>query len=170
MSFYEPAIVQHKKLLVALDKWIQKAIAHAGEKKFDPNILASARLAPDMYPFVKQVQAVCDMSKFGAARLTAKEPPKHEDNEKTLDELRARIRLAVTYLDGFERKDFEGADARPITLPFLEGKVMTGSDYFCEFVQPNFYFHLTTAYAILRHNGVPLGKMDFIDTLSTRDR
>jgi len=103
-----------------------------------------------------------------AARLAGKEAPKHADTEQTVDELRLRLRAVVSYLDGFTAKDFEGAATRVITQPRWEGKVMTGADYFIEHAQPNFFFHIAHAYAILRHNGVSVGKRDYLGALSQR--
>ena len=165
MSLYEASIPQLKKMLTCLDRWLETSIAHAKTKAFDPNVLATARLAPDQYPLIRQVQSACDAAKFAAARLTGKEPPKHPDTEQTMDELRARVATCTAYLDTITAADFAGAAERKIALPFLEGKTLLGTDYLNEMVLPNFYFHLTTAYAILRHNGVALGKMDFIGSL-----
>lgn len=161
-----PTIVQLKKMLTNLDAWLAKAAAHAKAKSFDVGVLVQARLAPDQYPLVKQVQSACDTAKFAAARLSGKEAPKHPDTEQTFEELHQRIASVTSYLGTFTAKDFEGAEARAITLPFLEGKTMKGGDYLVEMVAPNFYFHLVTAYAILRHNGVSLGKMDYIGALT----
>lgn len=159
---------QMKKMLGQLDTWLGAAAAFATSKSFDPERFLGFRLAPDQFAFVRQVQATCDTAKLGAARLTGKEAPSHPDTEQTVDELRARVRAVIAYLDGFTAKDFEGADRRLVTQPRWEGKVMTGADYFTEHVTPNFFFHLTHAYAILRHNGVPLGKRDYLGTLSQR--
>ncbi|WP_394843678.1 DUF1993 domain-containing protein [Pendulispora brunnea] len=166
MSLYEATVPQFKKMLSNLDRWLQAAVAHAETKKFDPNTLVVARLAPDQYPLARQVQAACDQAKFGAARLSGKEPPKHADTEQTIDELRARIRVVIEYLDTFTPADFTGKDEALIALPFLEGKRITGSNYITEMTYPNFYFHVTTAYAILRHNGVNLGKRDFLGSMT----
>ena len=103
------------------------------------------------------------------SRLTGKEAPAHPDNEKTIDELRTRIRSVLEYIRGYKPADFEGAEARLITLPWMPGKVLTGSDYVVDFALANFFFHYTTAYAILRHNGVELGKPDFIGSLPFKD-
>ena len=170
MSFFHASILQMRKTLGQVDAWLDKAVAHAKSRSFDPAVFVTARLAPDQYPLVRQVQAVCDGAKFGAARLTGKEPPKHPDTEQTIDDLKARIRACVGYLDSFQPADFEGTEARLIALPFLEGKVMTSRDYLLESVLPNFYFHATTAYAILRHNGVDLGKRDYLGSLTVRER
>jgi hypothetical protein len=170
MTFYSDSVLQLKKMLNNLDKWIETASQHAQKKSFDPNVLVTARLAPDQYAFVRQVQSACDAAKAAAARLAGKEPPKHPDTEQTIDELRARIRTCVAYLDTFTADDFAGADKRLIELPFLEGKLLTAADYVTELALPNFYFHVTTAYSILRHNGVGVGKTDFIGSLNLRDR
>jgi hypothetical protein len=123
-------------------------------------------LAPDQYPLVRQIQSVCDTAKFTPARLTGKEPPKHPDTEQTIDELRTRIRAVLELLDGFKPADFAGAETRHVELPWLQGKYLLGADYVRQLQLPNFYFHATLAYEILRHNGVPLGKTDFIGHLS----
>ena len=102
------------------------------------------------------------VAKLGASRVTGKDAPSHADNEATIAELRARVQSVISYLDGFAEKDFESVATRVVTQPRWEGKTMTGHDYFLEHVVPNFYFHLTTAYALLRHNGVPVGKRDFV--------
>lgn len=143
--------------------WLDKAAAHGAAKKFDPVTLLSARLAPDQYPLVRQYQSACDTAKLGAARLAGKEAPKHADTEQTVDEIRTRVRAVIEYLNAFTEADFAGADARMITPAFFPpGKGLPGADYLTQFVVPNFYFHVSMAYAILRHNGVDLGKMDFI--------
>jgi uncharacterized protein len=165
MSIYV-FVLEMKKLLRGLDGWIDKAVAHAQAKKFDPNVLAQARLAPDMFSFVRQVQATCDQAKFAASRVAGKEPPSHPDTEQTLDDCKKRIATVVAYLDSFSEKDFENVADRTVTRPQWEGKSLTALHYFVEHAQPNFYFHLTTAYAILRHNGVDVGKRDFIGQLT----
>jgi hypothetical protein len=161
-------IREMKKLLGQLDGWLDAAAAFAAEKKIEPNLFLGFRLAPDQFAFARQVQAACDAAKLGAARLAGQEAPKHADTEQTLDELHARVRAVVAYLDGFSEKDFAGAAERVITTPRWEGRVMSGTDYFLEHAVPNFFFHLTHAYAILRHNGVPLGKRDYLGQLSLR--
>jgi hypothetical protein len=159
---------QMKKMLGHLDKWLDAAAAFAKEKSFDPNVFLGLRLAPDQFPFVRQVQSSCDTLKLAAARLAGKEAPSHPDTEQTIDELHTRIRTVLTYVDGFSEKDFEGAASRTISTPRWEGKVMSGSDYFLEHSIPNFFFHVTHAYAILRHNGVNLGKRDYLGPLTMR--
>jgi uncharacterized protein len=169
-SYAHAAVQEQSKLLGNLDAWIEKAIAFAKAKPFDPVVLLSARLAPDQFSLLRQVQSACDHAKFMSYRLAGKEPPKHPDTETTFEELRARIAMVRGLLDGFKKADFEGADSRVIELSFFEGKVLSGAEYLLEFAQPNFYFHLTTAYAILRHSGVAVGKMDYIGSLSLHDR
>lgn len=163
-----PLVLEMKKLLKNLDGWLEKAKAHAAARSFDPNVLMQCRLAPDMFPLVRQIQSTCDSAKFAAARTAGKEPPVHADTEQTIDEARARVAAVVSYLDGFKASDFEGIEKRTITNPRWEGKSMTGPDYFCEHSVPNFFFHLTMAYAILRHNGVDVGKRDYLGQLSLR--
>lgn len=165
--FYE-FVLQMKKTLNQVEKWLDTAEGFAKEKSFDPNLYLGFRLAPDQFAFARQLQTATDTAKLSSSRLTGIEAPKHPDTEQTLDELRARIRSVVSYLDGFAAKDFESAATRTITQPRWEGKVMTGQDYFIEHALPNFYFHVAHCYAILRHNGVPLGKRDYLGTLTQR--
>ena len=159
---------QMKKMLTNVEKWLDAATTFAQKKSFDPNVFLTFRLAPDQFAFVRQVQSSCDTAKFAAARLTGKDPPKHPDDEQTIDALKARIRSTVSWLDGITAKDFEGAEKRAITNPRWEGKVMSGADYFHEHAIPNFYFHVTHTFAILRHNGVDIGKKDYLGTLSMK--
>jgi hypothetical protein len=163
---YYATIRQMSKQLVQLGKWLETASAHAETKKFDPNLYLGLRLTPDQFAFARQVQTTCDTAKNLAARLTGKTAPAHPDTEQTLGELRARVAVVVEYLDGFSSADFDQAATQVISQPRWEGKVMSGADYFMEHGLPNFYFHLTHAYAILRHNGVPLGKRDYLGALS----
>ena len=165
---YYESFLQLKKMLGQVNTWLDKAEAYAKEKSFEPSLYLGFRLAPDQLAFARQIQIACDTAKLGASRLTGKEAPSHADDEQTLDELRVRIRSVISYLDGYSEKDFEGAGTRSITQPRWEGKVMTGKDYFFEHVQPNFYFHAAHTYAILRHNGVPVGKRDYLGALSQR--
>jgi hypothetical protein len=159
---------QMKKMLGQADKWLETAATFAKTKSFDPNVFLTLRLAPDQFAFARQVQTACDTAKLAAARLAGKEPPKHPDTEQTLDELRTRIQSVITYLDSFTAKDFEGAQTRVVTQPRWEGKVMSGGDYFIEHAVPNFFFHITHAYAILRHAGVDIGKRDYLGPLTLR--
>ena len=159
---------QMKKMLGQLETWLGAAETHAKAKGFDPNVLVGSRLAPDQFSFVQQVQAACDTAKQATARLTAKDAPSHPDTEATLDELRARIRSVIAYLDGISEANYAEAATRVITQPRWEGKVMSGADYFVEHALPNFFFHVSHAYAILRHNGVAVGKRDYLGALTQR--
>jgi len=165
---YYETLGQMKKMLGQLDKWLEAATAYAQSKSFDPNVFVGLRLAPDQFAFARQVQSACDTAKLAAARLAGKDAPTHPDTEQTLEELRARVRTVVAYLEGFSAKDFNAAATRVITQPRWEGKVMSGADYFLEHAVPNFFFHITHAYAILRHNGVNIGKRDYLGPLTLR--
>jgi len=165
---YFEIVSQMKKQLEQLDRWLDAASAHAKSRSFDPDVFLTMRLAPDQFAFARQVQSACDAAKFAASRTSGQDAPSHPDNEKTVDELHTRIRATVTYLERFAATDFEGAGARVVALPRWEGKSMTATDYLLEHAQPNFFFHLAHAYAILRHGGVPLGKRDFLGALSFR--
>ena len=163
---YAATFKQMQKQLGQLDHWLEVAAQHATARSFDPNLFLSFRLAPDQFGFARQVQVTCDTAKLAAARLTGQEAPKHADTEQTLEELRTRVRAVIEYLGGVTPAALADAAARVITQPRWEGKTMTGADYFVEHAVPNFYFHLGHAYAILRHNGVPLGKRDYLGALS----
>jgi hypothetical protein len=169
MNHYYAHVVQMTKMLEQLDAWLDKSVAHAAAKKFAPEVLLQARLAPDMYPLLNQIQSACDGAKFLAARLAGVKPPKHEDNETTLEQLRARLQSVLEYLGTFDEASFAEADSRVAPLGFLPGKGLEAIDFLTEFNLPNTYFHLCMSYAILRHNGVDLGKTDFIGSLNIRD-
>lgn len=168
MSENHCSVVQLSRMLQNLDGWIEKAVGYAEAKKFDAQVLLQARLAPDMYPLVRQVQAACDGAKFLAARLAGREPPKHPDTEETFDALRGRIRDVRDYLATFTPADFKPDPARVVPLPFLPGQGLSASDYLHQMSLPNTYFHICMAYAILRHNGVELTKLDYIGSLDLR--
>jgi hypothetical protein len=157
-----PIIQEFAKTLRNLDQWLVKATEHAKKKNFDVNVLVDARLAPDQYPLVRQVQSACDTTKFCAAYLSGKEAPAHPDNEKTFEELHARITKCLAFVDSVKEADYKGFEDRKVAPKWLEGKWIKGNDYLVQMAIPNFFFHATTAYAILRHNGVDVGKMDFI--------
>lgn len=161
------AVRQMNKMLGNLDRWIEAAERHAEKKGFHSEVLLGLRLVADQYPFVRQVQSCCDTAKSVTARLAGKEVPVHPDDEKTLEELRDRIAKTRAFLSSFEPSDFDGCETRQIRVPYIEGRWLTGADYLCEMATPNFYFHVTTAYAILRQNGVELGKLDYIGSLTT---
>lgn len=165
---YFDLVMQMKKHLGQIDVWFEKAAAFATEKKFDPNNYLAFRLAPDQYAFARQVQLVCGTALQGVSRLTGKDAPAIGDDQKTFDDLRAAVKTTVRFFDGVTAKDFEGAASRTITQPRWEGKTMTGHDWFVEHCTPNFFFHLAHTYAILRHNGVPLGKRDYLGQLTQR--
>jgi len=169
MSMFTASVPRLNQMLANLDSWLSQAAAYAEERGFDPEILVQARLYPDQFALVRQVQSACDTAKFIAARLGGHEAPVHPDDETKLAELHARIASTRAFLDEVSESDFAGAKDRRISLPGLPGKVMTGPEYLNGFALPNFYFHATTAYAILRHNGVPLGKRTFIGHLDLKD-
>jgi hypothetical protein len=169
MNTIYAAHLEQKKMIANLEAWLEKGIAYAKAKSFDPAVLLHARLAPDQFALIQQIQSACDGAKFTAARLAAKEPPKDPDTEKTLDEIRARIDKCKKYLDTFKESDFAGAEARVVPLGFMPGKGLAAADYLFDLQLPNFFFHITTAYAILRHNGVDLGKTDFLGSLNLKD-
>jgi hypothetical protein len=162
---YDLTNTQFVHMLRNLTGILDKAAQHAEAKKFDVAILLQARLAPDQFNFIRQIQILCDTAKKCAAQLTAKEPPTHPDTEQTLAEVRARIDSVVSYLEKFSPNDYAGAEARRISQPRWEGQYLTGSEFVQHHAIPNFYFHLTTAYSILRHNGVDVGKKDFLGKL-----
>jgi hypothetical protein len=165
---YHETFRQMVKMLSHVNKWLDTTEAFAKSRQYDPNTFLNVRLAPDQFPLSRQIQTACDTAKLAASRLTGKEAPSHPDTEKTFDELRARIKAVTEYLEGFSAKDFEGAATRVISNPRWEGKTMTGADYFMEHAIPNFFFHVTTTYALLRANGVQLGKLDYLGKLSLR--
>jgi len=165
---YYDTFKQMKKQLAQLDKWLETASTYAKDKSFDANNFLSFRLAPDQFAFARQVQITCDTAKLGASRITGKDAPKNDDSEKTLEDLRARVAGTIAYLDSFSESDFAKAAEAVVTQPRWEGKTMTGANYFMEHVVPNFFFHLTHSYAILRHNGVSVGKKDFLGALTQK--
>jgi hypothetical protein len=145
---------------------LDKAEAYAKNRKIDPEVLLNYRLAPDMLPFSRQVQIAADLAKGGVARLAAVEVPRHDDTEKTFADLKARLAKMVTFVQSIQPNDIDGSEDREITLTLGEHKMnFKGQPYLVHFVMPNFYFHCTTAYDILRHCGVELGKRDFIGTI-----
>jgi uncharacterized protein len=158
-------VLEMKKLLGNIEGWLDKAAAHATAKKFDVNTLLQTRLAPDMLPLVFQIRVACDHAKGAAARSAGKEVPSHPDTEQTVDDLKKRLATVIEFLGTFKEADFHGATDRRVTMPRWEGKTMSASEYFIEYAQPNFYFHIAMTYALLRHNGVELGKRDFVGHL-----
>jgi hypothetical protein len=166
---YYQAISQCTQALRNLETWLDKAEQHAAAKKFDVGVLMTGRLAPDMKPFIYQVQSACDYVKAGAAWLSGQTPPKHEDNEQTIDEVRARIRKTVAFAESVKEAQYAGAGERKVSLSWAPGKVLGGEDYLLQMSIPNVYFHIAMAYAILRHNGVDVGKLDFLGTVNWID-
>ena len=162
-------VTQFTKMLENLDRWLEAGVAFAQKKSFEPDVLAQSRLAPDQYELIRQVQSACDAAKYSAAYLAGKQAPSHPDTEKTIAELRARIATCVSYVKSIKEADYAGAAERRVAPAWLQGKWMRGDDYLRQVGLPNFYFHVTSAYAILRHNGVELGKMDFIGSMPVND-
>ena len=162
---FETTVPQFIKILGQLNQLIEKSETYAQAKKFDMEVLLNARLAPDQFHFIRQVQIACDTAKLGVSRLTGQEAPSHADQEKTAAEVKERIHSTINYLKKFSAKDFTGADEKHIKTPRWEDQYLTGFDYVQHHVLPNFYFHVTTAYSILRHNGVEVGKKDYLGAL-----
>jgi hypothetical protein len=162
-------VPQYMKMLKNLDHCLEKAIAHAAAKKFEPDVLVHARLAPDQYALDRQIQSACDSAKFSVAYMTGQSPPVHPDTEKTIPELRARIASCLSFLESVTESAVKGAEEHRVSPKWLQGKWAKGDDFLVQMSLPNFYFHVTTAYAILRHNGVDVGKMDFIGNLPIHD-
>lgn len=163
LTMYHASIPVFIRMLGNLSSILDKAAAHAEAKKIDPAIFINARLAPDMYPLNRQIQIATDMVKGCAARLAGIEVPSYEDNESTFPDLQARIAKTVAFLQSVSAEQINSSEEQTVTLT-LRGKETSflGQPYLLNFVLPNFYFHITVAYAILRHNGLEIGKMDFI--------
>ncbi len=166
---YYDVISQCTQNLANLLTCLDKAEQYAASKKFDVDVLMSSRLAPDMQPFTYQVQSACDYVKAAAAWLSGQTPPRHEDNERTIDELRARIRKTVAFAESVAEDQYAGASEHVVRLSWAPGKVLGGRDYLLQMTIPNTYFHIAMAYAILRHNGVDVGKRDFLDPINFVD-
>jgi uncharacterized protein len=166
LSMYQVAVPPFLQTLGALSSVLGKAEAHAGAKKFDPALLLASRLAPDMFPLSRQVQIACDFAKSTVARLAGIAVPSFADEEKSLADLRSRIDKTLDYVRSFKPSQIDGSEERDVTIT-LAGKPVTfkGQPYLVHFVLPNFYFHATVAYAILRQDGVELGKRDFMGSV-----
>jgi hypothetical protein len=163
LSMYQASVPVFSHQLGALSKILAKAEAYAEARKIDPAVLIQARLFPDMLPLVKQVQIASDSAKGAAARLAGAETPSWEDTETTFEELRARCARTVEFINGFGADQIDGSEERVIVLPMRGGPVtFAGQQYLFGFALPNFYFHVTTTYNILRHSGVEIGKRDFL--------
>lgn len=163
MSMYSYSIPVLTHALKSLSAILDKAKAHAGERKIDPIVLSTARLFPDMFPLNRQVMIACDLAKGCGARLSGTDNPVFEDTETSFDEVQARIAKTLAFLEGISESAFAGAEDRIIKFKAGPNELeFVGVNYLREWVYPNFYFHLTTAYNILRHNGVSLGKLDYL--------
>jgi hypothetical protein len=164
MSFYDSTVPAFLQTLGALDAILGKAEAHCKAKNIQPEALLSARLYPDMFPLTRQIQTMCDFAAKTCARLTGSEVPTTADTEKSFEELRQRIAKVVDYVKAFKPAQFDGADARDVTFPAGPNNQLTlkGQQFLSGFALPNFYFHAATAHGILRHNGVEIGKRDFM--------
>lgn len=153
---------QFIRTLESMNKILEKAQAHATERGFDANSYLSLRFAPDMLPFLKQVQIATDIAKGAVARLANKKAPVFEDNETTFEELKARIAKTIEFLAATKPEEYQGYEAILATFPWFPGKGLEGEDFLVSHALPNFYFHATTTYALLRMSGVKLGKADFL--------
>jgi hypothetical protein len=164
-------ITQFTKMLTNLLAILGEAEKFASEKKFDTSVLLQSRLSPDQFSLMQQIRTACDTAKLGAARLAGreKEAPVHGDTEQTLVEIKARIESVIAYLRGFSPDAFTSAVERRITQPRWNGKTLSGQELLIQHVIPNFYFHVATAYAILRHNGVGIGKKNYLGDMPYRD-
>ena len=164
MSFYDATVPAFLQILGSLQGLLTKAEAHCKAKNIAPEVLLTARLYPDMLPLTKQIQLVCDFATKGCARLTHSEVPSTPDTEKSFDELKQRLAKTIDYVKAFKPAQFDGADAKDVTFPVGPSNTMTlkGQQFLSSFTFPNFYFHAATAHGILRHNGVEIGKRDFL--------
>jgi uncharacterized protein len=163
LSMFDASVPVFVRRLTSLLAIIEKARAHCEARNIDEKILASSRLFPDMLPFTSQVNIACDTVKFAASRLAGVDAPKHEDNQVSLADSAARIRSVLEFLAIFHAEQINGSEEKDISIPMRAGPIqMKGQAYLLEFVLPNFYFHMTTAFALLRHNGVEIGKKDFL--------
>jgi len=165
ISMYQASAPRFVNTLKNLSSILDKAQAHADAKKIDPKTLTAARLFPDMFAMSRQVQSACDTAKGAVARLAGVEVPAHEDTEQTFEELKARIAKTIAFINTIKPAQVDGSEDREVVLKFRSGEVkFKGMQYLLGQALPNFYFHVTTAYNILRHNGVEVGKKDYIGT------
>jgi hypothetical protein len=164
LSMHSASAPIFTRILGSMLAWLDRAEAHAQARKFDPNNYLGLRLAPDMLPFSRQIQIASDGAKGCMSRLAGIEIPKWEDNEASLDDLRARIRKTIDHVQSFSAAQIDGSDERAIVIPMRSGEALnfSGESFLKHFALPNFFFHATTAYALLRHAGVELGKADFL--------
>lgn len=163
LSMSQASIPVFVQLLTAASNVLDKAAAHAEAKKIDPSVLLATRLFPDMFPLTRQIQIATDQAKGCAARLAGLEVPKYEDNEKTIDDLKARIAKTIAFVQSIDTAKIDGTEDKDLKIPLgPQERAFKGQAYLINFVLPNFYFHLTTAYNILRHCGVEIGKRDYL--------
>ena len=163
ISMYQASIPQFTKMLTNLSNILKKGEAFAGAKGLDSKVLAEGQLASDMFPLTKQVQIACDLVKNGMARIAGVEPPKFEDDEVSLADLQERIAKTITFANNLKPEQIDGTEAKEIKFSIKEWSFeFVGEQYVLTWIIPNFYFHVTTAYNILRHNGVELGKADYL--------
>jgi hypothetical protein len=163
ITMYDTLVPSANRFLGSLDKILDKAAAFAAQKNIEASVLLNARLAPDMLALTRQVQIACDMAARAAARLSGTDVPSFEDTETSFAELKARIVKALAFVNSVEKTKFAGSEDRDITLATRRGdQHFKGLDYLRDFVLPNLHFHVTAAYVILRHNGVELGKADYL--------
>jgi hypothetical protein len=163
ISMHSASVPIFVRMLGNLTTWLDKAESHAAARKFDTSVYLTARLAPDMLPFTNQIQIACDAVKFGIARLSGVEAPKFADDEASLADLRTRVRKTIDFIQSVPAAQIDGTEGKDVVVPRRDGSMtLKGETYLKNFVLPNFFFHVTTAYALLRHNGVELGKADFL--------
>ena len=167
ITMHSASVPVFVRMLGNLATWFDKAEAHATAKKFDPQVYLAARLAPDMLPLTKQVQIACDSAKFGVARLAGVDAPKFDDTEASFAELRERIHKTLEFIRSVPANKIDGTEAKDVVVPRRDGSMtLKGEVYLKHFVLPNVFFHVTTAYALLRHGGVELGKADFLGAMT----
>lgn len=165
VAYFQLAIAGNLRVLSNLSHLLDKTAEYAKANKIEERALLDARLFPDMFPLIRQIRMVCDMSRNGAAWLTGKEVPKFSDDENSFSDLKTRITNSVAYLNTFQESDFSSSAEREVRLPWNPDQAYRGEIFLLQHSIPNIYFHLTTAYNILRHNGVPIGKADYLGTI-----
>ena len=163
ITLHSASVPVFVRMLGNMSAWLDQAEAHAAAKKFDSVVYLGLRFAPDMLPFSKQVQIACDSAKFGVSRLAGVDAPKFDDTEASLAELKVRIGKTVTFIESVPASQVDGNEDKDVVVPRRDGSMtLKGEAYLKHYAMPNFYFHSTTAYALLRHNGVDLGKGDYL--------
>jgi len=169
ISMHSASVPIFARMLGNLLTWLDKAEAHATARKFDPSVYLASRLAPDMLPFTNQIQIACDAVKFGVARLSGVEAPKFADDEASLADLRTRVRKTIDFIQSVPAAQIDGTEDKDVVVPRRDGSMtLKGEAYLKNFVLPNFFFHVTTTYSLLRHNGVELGKGDFLGPMQPK--